>query len=178
MCIAALILVIKKDEMVMLKSKEGLKIENLMKTFLKSLGPVFFLAVHCGLFFNVVFFSIYRSPIHWQGLGICSYFHECLFLSTTKSKIIENLNRLYVLCLVILETFTKCFLGTCCRSSFWIRIGMTPSPSFSSVVWRLGRKEKSQTFLCTSKYSCLGPSAPVSWALCSMCLEEELITAG
>lgn len=59
------------------------------------------MAAHCGLFLNVLFFSVYRGTVHWQGFGVCSHFHECLFLSTIKSKLTWILHRLYALCSVV-----------------------------------------------------------------------------
>lgn len=57
---------LKQDEMVMLKNKEGLEGENLIKMFLKRLGLILFLVngSASGLMLPFLFFSVYCSAIH------------------------------------------------------------------------------------------------------------------
>lgn len=45
-----------------------------------------FLVSNSELLISHLFFSIYCSPVHRQGLGIRPYFHERLLLSTSEGK--------------------------------------------------------------------------------------------
>ena len=57
----------KKEDTIILKNKECLAVENLITTFLKSLGLVIFLGNGDNivvLFFNVLLLSIYCRAVH------------------------------------------------------------------------------------------------------------------